>query len=285
MLDIPALAALFATSFVAGLASSVHCIGMCGGAVAAMAVAPVSPKCSTNRTTSGLASMSLARIPVTAIATPSPLQIAKRSLAFNVGRIATYTLMGAAVGAAGAAGARLLIVDAASARLLLFIVAQVAVALVGLHLIFGLAWLQHLERLAAPYWQRIAPHAQVLLRAHGRHAMLLGALWGWIPCALVYAMLMSAMAAGGAVAGGLVMLAFGLGTLPAMFGAGAGAGALRRGLAMPRVRTLVGLAVLTTAMFGIGHAPWIAGQSALATLTSLCGEVAREFTLAATGRP
>jgi uncharacterized protein len=115
--------------------------------------------------------------------------------------------------------------------------------------------------------------------------MLLGALWGWIPCGLVYVMLISAVAAGGAVAGGLTMFAFGLGTLPAMFAAGIGAGALRRGLAMPRVRSLIGLAVLMIAVFGMAHAPMLAGQSAWGALTSLCGDMARGFTLAATGRP
>lgn len=281
MLDVPALAALFVTSFVAGLASSVHCIGMCGGAVAAMMMAP-------NRSRGGnssVASQSLARIPVTAMATPSQLQSAKQSLAFNIGRIATYTLMGIAVGAAGGAGARLLIVDAASARVLLFVLAQLALALVGLHLIFGLSWLQHLEQRAAPLWHHLTPHIQSLLRAGGGRTLLLGALWGWIPCGLVYVMLVSAMAAGGAVAGGLTMLAFGLGTLPAMFGAGVGAAALRRSFAKPPVRKLVGAAVLLIALFGLARAPMVAEQSAFGALASLCGEMARGLTFAATGRP
>lgn len=281
MLDVPALAALFVTSFVAGLASSVHCIGMCGGAVAAMVMAPAN----TPRATLGAASQSLSRIRVTAMAAPSQLQIAKQSLAFNVGRIATYTLMGIAVGAAGGAGARLFIVDAASARLLLFVVAQLALAVVGLHLIFGLPWLQHLERFATPLWHRLAPHTQSLMRARSRQTMLLGALWGWIPCGLVYVMLVSAMAAGDAMAGGLTMLAFGVGTLPAMFGAGLGGAALRRSLARPQVRKLIGLSVLTIAIVGMARVPVVAGQSAFGALISLCGELAQGVAVAVAGRP
>ncbi len=45
-------------------------------------------------------------------------------------------------------------------------------------------------------------------------AWLYGMVWGWLPCGLVYSMLIMALSAGGALEGGLVMLAFGLGTLP-----------------------------------------------------------------------
>jgi uncharacterized protein len=287
MLDMPASAALFATSFVAGLASSVHCIGMCGGAVAAMVMLPAGSSSSSSscRTASGTASQSLKRIPVTSVTATTELQAVKRSLAFNIGRIVTYTLMGIALGAAGAAGARVLIVDAASARLMLFVVAQLALAAVGLHLIFGLGWLQYLEQRAAPLWQHLAPLARAQLRARAGQAVLLGLLWGWIPCGLVYAMLISAAAAGGAAAGGFTMLAFGLGTLPAMFCAGVGGGALRRRLAAPRARAFIGLAVLMIALWGIARTPMIAGQSAFGALASLCDEAARGLAFVAAGRP
>ena len=60
-------------------------------------------------------------------------------------------------------------------------------------------------------------------------ALAAGALWGWLPCGLVYSMLTLALASGDPARGALVMAGFGLGTLPAVGGAGsAAAGALRR---------------------------------------------------------
>ncbi|MDY0050845.1 MAG: sulfite exporter TauE/SafE family protein, partial [Halothiobacillaceae bacterium] len=47
-----------------------------------------------------------------------------------------------------------------------------------------------------------------------RQAFLLGFLWGWLPCGLVYSVLIWAMAAGGPAEGALLLLGFGLGTLP-----------------------------------------------------------------------
>jgi sulfite exporter TauE/SafE len=49
-------------------------------------------------------------------------------------------------------------------------------------------------------------------------ALTLGMLWGWLPCGLVYSVLLVAAFAGSAFAGSATMVAFGLGTLPALLG-------------------------------------------------------------------
>jgi sulfite exporter TauE/SafE len=53
-----------------------------------------------------------------------------------------------------------------------------------------------------------------------------GLAWGLMPCAMVYGGLMTAMLSGSAVGGGVVMFAFGIGTLPGLFAATSGIGAL-----------------------------------------------------------
>ena len=58
-----------------------------------------------------------------------------------------------------------------------------------------------------------------LLPAHNLpRALALGAVWGWLPCGMVYAVLLSAVATADPLEGMLVMAAFGLGTLPNVLG-------------------------------------------------------------------
>jgi sulfite exporter TauE/SafE len=62
-------------------------------------------------------------------------------------------------------------------------------------------------------WRRLAPLLKPLLPPRDPlRALAVGALWGWLPCGLVYAQLSVAAAAGGALRGALAMAVFGLGT-------------------------------------------------------------------------
>ena len=67
-------------------------------------------------------------------------------------------------------------------------------------------------------------------------AWLLGVVWGWLPCGLVYSVLVWALSAGSAVGGGLLMASFGVGTLPTLLALGAAAARLtpRDANSMPR---------------------------------------------------
>ena len=81
-----------------------------------------------------------------------------------------------------------------------------------------------------------------------------GALWGWLPCGMVYSVLVTAMLSGAATRGALVMLAFGLGTLPMLLGLGL-AGARLRGLLRVRgVRLACGALVLGFGLLGLARA-------------------------------
>ena len=205
-------AGFLATMLALGLVSSVHCAGMCGGIVGAF---------------------SLGRVIPIREARPAP-----RLAAFNAGRIATYAALGAASGMLGAA---------LEAQLVLYVFANIAVVLAGLHLL-GLGPLARLEALVAPLWRRLqALHPF-------RNPFLAGLLWGLLPCGLVYGALAAAAFAGSPVAGAAAMLAFGAGTLPLLLAAGLGIARLRGRL----FRFVAGGGVLAFGVYGLAHAGEVA---------------------------
>lgn len=219
-------------AFVMGLLGGVHCAGMCGGIVGAI---------------------SLNRPGV------EPAGFWPRQLGYNLGRIASYTLAGALVGGLGmllaaAGGFR-------DAQLLLMGVAGVFMLAIGLHIGGWLHLLGPVERAGGLLWKRIEPLGRGLLpvRTAGQ-AFALGLVWGWLPCGLVYSALIWALSAGGAVQGGLLMLAFGLGTLPNLLLMGAAAARLGQWLRRPALRWTAGGLLLAYGLLTLARAtgvsPW-----------------------------
>lgn len=200
-------------AFVVGLLGGVHCLGMCGGIVGALS----------------LGGGGSARWPVL--------------LAYNAGRISSYTLAGALAGGLGYYFSALAPVQ--NAQLGLQLVAAVFLVLMGLYLAGWWNLLLGVERFGAVLWRRIEPLGRGLLpvRSVGQ-AYLLGMLWGWLPCGLVYTALVWTLSAGGAVEGAALMLAFGLGTLPNLLLMGAAAAHLGRWVRTPGVRQAAGLLVI-----------------------------------------
>ncbi|MDH3319267.1 MAG: sulfite exporter TauE/SafE family protein [Betaproteobacteria bacterium] len=223
--------ALLLAMFLFGLASGLHCVGMCGGVVAAFS--------------------SRRLIAIVDASRPAPEW--RRQLAFNAGRVATYALAGAAAGALG--GAAQLMQDVLPAQTALFVLAQGALILVGLHLAGAGRVLARLEDLGAPLWRRVQPAVARLCAARGPLAALAaGALWGVLPCAMVYGALATATLAGGAVLGALAMLAFGAGTLPWLLAAGASLSRLRGWAGLARLRVAAGALLLGMGVFGLARA-------------------------------
>ncbi|MBV8048851.1 MAG: sulfite exporter TauE/SafE family protein [Paludibacterium sp.] len=197
--------------FLAGLLGGGHCIGMCGGIVAALTL-------------------------------PLPRDKSRfvMLLGFNAGRLASYTLIGTLLG--GLAGAALL--RAHPLQLGLYLLADLMIIAIGLYLAGLSAFVTRIERLGQPVWRRLQPLARRLLPIrHPGQAVMAGALWGWVPCGLVYSAGLSALASGHALDGALVMLCFGLGTLPNLLAMGLFAEALKTKLQQKAVRTVAGLAV------------------------------------------
>ncbi len=181
-------AALLAAAL-AGLLGSTHCVGMCGG----VALSSSQPG-------------------------PSPQW--RRALAFNGGRIASYILAGAlAGGIASRVGA--VLPAAAPWGSILRIATGLLMVGIGLQIAIGWTGLRRLERLGVPVWRCLGPMAARLdPRRSALHSLAFGALWGWIPCGLVYSALLAALISGEASAAAAIMLAFGLGTAPALLSLG-----------------------------------------------------------------
>jgi sulfite exporter TauE/SafE len=209
----------FVAALAAGFLGSGHCLGMCGGIAGALQLGP-----ETGRTRRA------------ALAT---LQ--------NLGRILSYMLAGALVGAIGGG-----IGHAGGWHWwpqMLRIATAAVMILIGLTLATRWRGFSALERWGAHFWSKLAPLARRLLPARTpAQALAAGMLWGWLPCGLVYTLLAAAAVSGGAIAGAGVMLGFGLGTLPAMLGAGLAAGALTRKPYMGTLRRLAGVLLI---VFGV----------------------------------
>lgn len=183
----------FIAAFTIGFMGSLHCIGMCGGISSALTTA-VKPASSTISRQLGY------------------------PLLYSTGRIASYSIAGAIAGLLGHQFRELLGGHGPS---LLRMFAGVMMILLGLYLSGWWHILNHLERAGARLWKSIAPLTRRLIPIDNPlKALALGMLWGWLPCGLVYSALAWSVGAESPWQGALLMLSFGLGTLPAMLGVG-----------------------------------------------------------------
>jgi sulfite exporter TauE/SafE len=140
-------------------------------------------------------------------------------------------------------------------QLLLYALANVALVFLGLHLAGLGNPLRWLERLGAGVWRRIQPYGANLLPADTLpKAFLMGGLWGWLPCGLVYSLLATALLSGGAASGAALMFAFGLGTLPSLLAAGMLFKRLRDFTSNTRVRFAAGALVAGFGFAGLARA-------------------------------
>lgn len=217
----------FLAAFLIGLTGGVHCVGMCGGIVGALTLGlPLARE-----------RPLLARLPFL--------------LAYNTGRIASYVTAGALAGGVGAWAANLVSVH--RAQLGLQVVAGLFMILLGLYLAGWWPVLGHLERAGGVLWRRIEPLGRRLLPVRTLpQALGIGLVWGWLPCGLVYSALVWAIGAGGAGKGALLLLGFGLGTLPALLAMGTAAVALANWARRPIMRRAAGTLVVLFGVYEIG---------------------------------
>jgi sulfite exporter TauE/SafE len=210
---------LLLSATVMGLLGSTHCVAMCGGVVAvACGALPTARR-----------DRPLAQLPYT--------------LAYNAGRVASYAVAGALAGLLGSTLASFGFAE--RAFLALRVVAAALMIAVGLYLAGFVKVLRWAERAGEPVWRRVAPLARrfVPVRAPG-HALVLGLMWGWMPCGLVYAALGAAATAGSALGGAMTMAAFGIGTLPTLLAMGSAAAAIARLSKAPAIRTAAAAVIL-----------------------------------------
>lgn len=196
-----------------GLLGSSHCIGMCGGIGAALGAA-------------GDSRWSLA-------------------LLYHLGRIGSYTLLGALLGLLAQLGAGALQPVLPVAGAILRTLAALLVIAMGLYVAGWWLGVTRLEALGGRLWRRVQPLTRRLLPPrNGAAAIALGALWGLLPCGLIYSSLAWAAASGDALQSASRMAAFGLGTLPAMAAATLGGQQLQRHLQRPSLRKIAGVVLI-----------------------------------------
>jgi sulfite exporter TauE/SafE len=191
--------------FLTGLFLSLHCVGMCGGFVALISVAP---SLSSSVATAGSGSAALPGSSWRRLVLP-------QQLVFNAGRIASYTLLGAMAGALGSFTS--LLSSTGKIQALLMVGAGVLMICTGLALA-GLMkhWSPFKAKVATPQPWLARGFEHVTRLPRSMRALPFGALLGFLPCGLIYAMLAKAASSGSAAWGALVMLAFGFGTVPAL---------------------------------------------------------------------
>jgi sulfite exporter TauE/SafE len=129
--------------------------------------------------------------------------------------------------------------------------------------VWGIAPLvSQVERIGSLAWRRVQPYSRHFLPAATvPRAFGLGLLWGWLPCGMVYAVLLTAAATGSASYGAVVMTAFGLGTLPNLLAVALFVRRVPRMSRTPALRFAAGLAIAACGVFGIvkGWEPsWVA---------------------------
>ena len=205
-----------------GLASSLHCIGMCGGIN--MLLGYGQSDC-------------------------TAVSASRDQALLHGGRITSYALLGALAGGLG--GAALGGLNVGSSRAVLQWAAALSLGWLGLVTAGVAPTPTFLSHAALP--GRIRARLALHLPLPARRAMG-GLLWGLTPCGMIYGALMFAMFAGTALGGALVMLGFGLGTLPALALAGLGFSSVQRALRKP------------------GTAQWLGGLMVLIALLSLLGQ-------------
>ncbi|WP_196137981.1 sulfite exporter TauE/SafE family protein [Aliikangiella sp. G2MR2-5] len=173
--------------FILGLMGAGHCIGMCGGIISGLSAA------TENRNNQW-----------------------RKIIGYQFGRVSSYTIIGLIFGLFSEQVNNLLkipVLPVISAGLLI---------LMGLYLSRLWMALSYFEKLGGFLWKRISPLSKPFLPVRSlRQAIGLGAVWGWLPCGLVYTALGYSVSTASALASMSSMLAFGLGTVPATLLVGA----------------------------------------------------------------
>lgn len=213
------------SAFLIGLLGSVHCFGMCGGIMNALSFAmPTRQR--------------------------SLWQQGSTLLLYNLGRIFSYSVAGGIIGTIGwwLQGSNTI------AMLVLRVIAGLMLIAMGLYLAGWWRGLLRLEQAGGHLWKHLQPLGKRLMPVtRPWQALLLGSLWGWLPCGLVYSTLVLAATSGNWQQSALTMSSFGLGTLPALLLTGAFARQLKVLVQLGAVRNVAALLVIG---FGIWTLAW-----------------------------
>lgn len=206
-----------------GFLSIIHCVGMCGGIVGALSLS-LPPEVHQNRR-----------------------RLLPYLLGYNLGRIGSYALAGVLVGLLS--NQLFGYISPQFGHEILKWTAAFVLFFIGMHIAGWLPATHRLERLGRPIWKFLEPVGKRLIPVKSPyHAILFGAIWGWIPCGLVYYTLAWAASVADPLGSGIIMLLFGLGTLPTVFTAGLLAAWITRLAQIPNIKRGAGLAMILIAI-------------------------------------
>jgi uncharacterized protein len=195
------------TAFLLGLSGAGHCLGMCGGIAAALNLG-------------GTRSHAI-------------------TVAYHAGRIASYTVLGALLGLAAAA------MDFSAWTMGLRYLAGILLIGMGLYIANWWRGMAVLERAGAKLWQPVQRlSANWLPLRRWPQGFALGLCWGLMPCGLIYSSLALAATAQNGTTSALMMLLFGLGTLPAMLSTSLGAARLQQFLRLRGLKVAIALLLI-----------------------------------------
>nr|WP_232967868.1 sulfite exporter TauE/SafE family protein [Pseudomonas sp. CCOS 191] len=227
---VPELIPLLGSALVLGLLGGGHCLGMCGGLMGALTLA---------------------------IPHEQRSRRLRLLLAYNLGRILSYAAAGLLLGLAGVALASSPLATGLRVAAALLLIAM------GLYLAGWWSGLTRIEALGRGLWRHVQPLATRLLPVSSLpRALLLGALWGWLPCGLVYSTLLWAASQGDALHSAALMLAFGLGTWPVLLATGLAAERVGSLLRRRGVRMAGGVLVILFGLWTLPgpHQHWLMGH-------------------------
>lgn len=218
----------YIAAFLVGLLGGVHCVGMCGGIVGALCLGLNQDK---NKTAQQSFKNSFPFL-----------------LSYNAGRISSYTLAGTLMGGIGWLGSHLFTLY--SIQQTLEIIAAIFMLALGLYIAGWWKGLANVERWGGKIiWKRLEPLGRRFMPVKTyQHAFALGLVWGWLPCGLVYSVIIWTISTQSPLEGGLLMLSFGLGTLPNLLLMGIFASTLNQFIQQPWVRQVAGVLIMSFAI-------------------------------------
>ncbi len=245
--------------FLLGLLGGLHCAGMCGGIVGVLGASAARPATAARRV------IAVQPVPTGPMGGPVPVAAAGGAacamrtatrwpmlLAYNAGRIASYVAAGAIAGALGSVA--MLAERVLPVAQVAFVGANLVLIAMGAYLLGAWRSLAAIEALGRRAWTRLQPLAARTLRAERvPQAFAAGLVWGWVPCGMVYGVLVAAVLAGDPRRGALLMAAFGVGTLPNLLALGWSAARLRALWQRPAWRAVAGVVVIAFGVAGLAR--------------------------------
>ena len=219
----PEFTTSYGVAFMMGLFSSLHCVGMCGSIIGTLTLS-LSPEIRNNKKL-----------------------LLPFVFSYNFGRITSYALAGALIS---------MPLGEFHGHRLLQIVSAIVMAGAGAYIAGWFPRFAYIEKAGVTIWKLMEPYGRKLIPVKNHtQAYLFGMIWGWLPCGLVYSALALAATSGDVTQSAFTMLAFGLGTLPAVMGIGVMTQVLTRLSRMQRFKQIIGLFMVALAL--LAAFPWL----------------------------